>query len=43
MSVTIKNGITPTIKSRTKVSSTTPDSISPGTPIGTYHLSDNTI
>ena len=42
MSVTIKNGITPTISSRTKVSSTTPDSISPGVPIGTYHLSDNT-
>ena len=42
MSVTIKNGITPNINSRTGVSSTTVDSLSPGTPIGTYHLSDNT-
>lgn len=42
MSVTIKNGITPNITSGvTGIASTTPDSVSPGTPFGTYHLADN--
>lgn len=42
MSVTIKNGITPDISvGVTGVASTTPDSILPGKPFGTYHLADN--
>ena len=42
MSVTIKNGITPNITvGDTKIASTTPDSIAPGTPLSTYHLADN--
>ena len=42
MAVTIRNGINPSIDSLTGVASTTPDSISPGVHIGTYHLADNT-
>lgn len=42
MSVTIKNGITPDIRTGTTgIASTTPDSILPGKPFGTYHLADN--
>lgn len=42
MSVTIKNGITPDIKAGvTGIASTTPDSIAPGSHIGTYHLAAN--
>jgi len=42
MSVTIKNGITPEINTGiTGISSTTPDTVSPGTRLGTYHIADN--
>lgn len=42
MAITIKNGITPDItQGSTKIASTTPDSIAPGTHIGTYHLAAN--
>lgn len=42
MSVNIKNGITPDIKTgNTGIASTTPDSIVPGTHFGTYHIADN--
>ena len=42
MAVTIKNGITPNINvGQTGIASTTPDSISPGSHFGTYHLAAN--
>lgn len=41
MSVTIKNGITPEVKSTTGIARTTPDSELPGSHFGTYHLAAN--
>lgn len=42
MAITIKKGITPNIDTGdTGIASSTPDSIAPGTHIGTYHLAAN--